>query len=131
MIGVDTNVLVRAVVVDDAQQAERAARFLRARDEFNPAFINPVVLAEFVWVLRAVYRMPRRVIVDILRAMIESAAYAFAERGAVLRAFHDYEAEVGNFTDRLIAEINDAHDCTATVTFDDEAAKTPPVASMP
>ena len=74
MIGIDTNVLVRAVIGDDAQQAAHAARFLRARDETNPAFINPVVAAEFVWVLRAAYRMPRHVIVDILRSMIESAA---------------------------------------------------------
>jgi len=131
MIGIDTNVLVRAVIGDDAQQAAHAARFLRARDETNPAFINPVVAAEFVWVLRAAYRMPRHVIVDILRAMIESAAYAFGEREAVLRAFHDYESGVGDFTDRLIAEINDANGCTATVTFDTEAAKIPPFAPIP
>ena len=131
MIGIDTNVLVRAVVADDAPQAALAARFLRARDEANPAFINPVVAAEFVWVLRAVYRMPRHVIVDILRSMIESAAYAFGEREAVLRAFRDYESGVGDFTDRLIAEVNYSHGCTATVTFDAEAAKIPPFAPMP
>jgi predicted nucleic-acid-binding protein len=131
MIGIDTNVLVRAVIGDDAQQAAHATRFLRARGEVDPAFINPVVAAEFVWVLRAVYRMPRHVIADILRSMIESAAYAFGEREAVLRAFHDYESGVGDFTDRLIAEINDANGCTATVTFDTEAAKIPPFAPMP
>ena len=74
MIGVDTNVLVRAVIADDAQQAAHAARFLRARDETNPAFINPVVAAEFVWVLRAAYRMPRQVIVDILRTVQKRSA---------------------------------------------------------
>ena len=131
MIGVDTNVLVRAVVVDDAQQAERAARFLQGHDESNPVFINPVVAAEFVWGLRAVYRIPRDVIIDILRSMVESAAYAFGEREAVLRAFRDYESGVGNFTDQLIAEIDDSHGCTATVTFDADAAKISPFGTVP
>jgi predicted nucleic-acid-binding protein len=131
VIGVDTNVLLRAVVVDDAQQAERTARFLQARDETEPAFINPVVLAEFVWVLRAVYLMPRDVIVDILRSMIESSGYAFAEREAVLRAFRDYESGIGSFTDRFIAEINDSHGCRETVTFDADAAKLAPFSLTP
>jgi predicted nucleic-acid-binding protein len=131
VIGVDSNVLVRAVVVDDARQANRAARFLQARDDSDPAFINPVVLAEFVWVLRAVYRMPRDEIVGILRSMIESDAYALGEREAVLRAFRDYETGVGNFTDRLIAEINDSHGCAGTVTFDADAAKLAPFSLVP
>lgn len=131
MIGVDTNVLVRAVVVDDARQADRAARLLRVHGKSDPVFVNPVVAAEFVWVLRAVYRTPRNVIVGILRSMVESAAYAFGEREAVLRAFRDYESGVGNFTDRLIAEINESHGCTATMTFDADAAKLAPFSIVP
>jgi len=34
----------------------------------------------------------------------------------VLRAFSRYESGVGDFTDRLIAEINDANGCTVTMT---------------
>jgi predicted nucleic-acid-binding protein len=131
VIGLDTNVLVRAVVLDDAEQADRAVRFLRDRSAVDPVFVNPVVAAELVWVLRAVYRMPRRTIVGILRSMIESAAYTFGERDAVVRAFHDYENGVGAFTDRLIAEINDSRGCTTTVTFDADAAKVPPFSPMP
>jgi len=73
MIASTPTFLVRAVMPTTRSKRRTPPRFLRARDETNPAFINPVVAAEFVWVLRAVYRMPRHVIVDILRAMIESA----------------------------------------------------------
>jgi predicted nucleic-acid-binding protein len=131
MIGLDTNVLVRAVVFDDAGQADRAVRFFRNRSVDDPVFVNPVVAAELVWVLGAVYRMPRTAIVGVLRSMIESAAYTFGERDAVVRAFHDYESGVGNFTDRLIAEINDSHGCATTVTFDAAAAKFQPFSAMP
>lgn len=131
MIGIDTNVLVRAVVLDDADQARRAKRWLEVRDPDDPAFVNPVVVAEFVWILRSIYRVPRRAIAEILRDMIESSAYIFGERRAVLRALFDYENGVGQFTDRLIAEINDTHGCSATVTFDSDAAKEPPFRPIP
>lgn len=131
MIGIDTNVLVRAVVLDDPGHGSRATRFLAARTADDPAYVNPVVTAELVWVLRSKYRMPRATIAEILRDMIESSGYVFGERRAVLRALFDYEAGIGQFTDRLIAEINDAHGCARTLTFDAGAAKRPPFARMP
>jgi predicted nucleic-acid-binding protein len=52
LIGVDTNVLVRYLVEDDAAQAEEAALFLRTRcSTETPAFVNRIVVAELVWVL--------------------------------------------------------------------------------
>jgi predicted nucleic acid-binding protein len=67
MIAVDTNVLVRYVTNDDAQQAARAVELL-ARDE--EVFVAKTVLLELEWVLRAVYELPgssvRRSILHVL-----------------------------------------------------------------
>ncbi len=131
MIGVDTNVLLRAVLLDDPEQSERASKFLTARGSEVPAVINSVVLAEFVWTLRAACRLPRSEIVSILRAMVESEGFHFVDREAVLRALRDYEIGIGAFTDRLIAEINDAHGCSSTATFDAKAAKYAPFTAVP
>jgi len=131
MIGVDTNVLLRAVMVDDREQTPRAQKVLSARSRDSPAVINSVVLAEFVWSLRSHYRAPRAEIAGILRDMIASEAYVFVDRDAVLDALHDYENGVGGFTDRLIAEINDRQGCETTLTFDAEAAEKPPFSPVP
>lgn len=130
MIGIDTNVLLRAVMVDDRSQARKAQLFLKARSRSEPALINSVVLAEFVWSLRAHFRVPRPEIASILRDMVSSESYEFSDRGAVLDALHSYENGIGDFTDRLIAEINDRVGCSATFTFDAEAAKHSPFSLM-
>jgi predicted nucleic-acid-binding protein len=131
MIGVDTNVLLRAVMLDDAGQAGRAQDVLVRCSAAEPALINSVVLAEFVWSLRSYYKMPRAEIAEILRDMVASEAYAFTEREAVLDALHDYENGIGGFTDRLIAESNFRHGGEPTLTFDAEAARRPPFAPVP
>ena len=57
MIGVDTNVLVRYIVADDADQTRRAAAFLEgAISVDDPGFVSVVVLVELVWVLERTYR---------------------------------------------------------------------------
>lgn len=51
-IAVDTNILIRAVVCDDAKQAAVAARLLKKAEIIA---VSLTCLCEFVWVLRRVY----------------------------------------------------------------------------
>ena len=131
MIGVGANVLLRAVLLDDPRQAKRAHALLEGSDTTAPAVVNSVVLAEFVWSLRSVYKVPRSEIITILRDLVGSRAYLFLNREAVLSALNDYENGFGGFTDRLIAEVNAAHGCEPTFTFDAEAAERPPSPLFP
>jgi predicted nucleic-acid-binding protein len=131
MIGVDTNVLLRAIMSDDPRHSPRSRSFLAGRTADDPAVVNAVVLAELVWSLRAAYGMSRPAIAGILRDMVESRSYRFQNRTSVLRALYDYEAGTGAFTDRLIAEINDELGCRSTVTFDQHAQRHPPFAAVP
>jgi predicted nucleic-acid-binding protein len=55
MIGVDTNVIVRLIVNDDADQVARAARLFEAEAILIPA----TVLIEAEWVLSRTYRLDR------------------------------------------------------------------------
>ena len=57
MRGIDTNVLVRFLTQDDAQQARKVDRLIadtRARRE--TLYVNAIVLCETIWVLRSAYR---------------------------------------------------------------------------
>lgn len=66
MIAVDTNVVVRLLVNDDAVQARSA----KALFERNQVFIAPTVLLETEWVLRAAYGLPPAQIHRLLLAVL-------------------------------------------------------------
>jgi len=66
MVVIDTNVLVRLLVNDDAGQARRA----RALFEREQVFISPTVLLESEWVLRSAYGLASARIIGLLRAVL-------------------------------------------------------------
>jgi predicted nucleic-acid-binding protein len=126
MIAVDTNILLRAVMADDPINTPLAQHLLDQRSQSDPAYVNVVVLAEFVWSLRVSFKLPRERIETILRGLIESDAIVLQHRSAVLQAFSDFEEGIGGFTDRLIAEVNLGAGCATTMTLDKNASKHPP-----
>ncbi len=94
----DTNVLVRAVVRDDVQQARAAGRLLKAAETIA---ITQPCLCEFVWVLRRVYGFGTDDIVSAIEALLNAANVQVnrpaADAGlAILKAG-------GDFADGLIA----------------------------
>ena len=91
-ISVDTNVLVRSVVRDDAQQALAADNALK--DAAVIAVALPA-LCEFVWVLRKVYALAPADIASAIRALLDTGNLAVnrpaAEAGlAMLGAGGDF-----------------------------------------
>ena len=97
-ITVDTNVLVRAVVRDDAKQSRAAVRVLR---EAELIAVPLPVLCEFVWVLRRVYSLSVEEISAAIEALIGSKNVT-VNRAAV-EAGLDVLQQGGDFADGLIA----------------------------
>lgn len=64
---VDTSVIVRYLMGDQADMAEAAARIM---DGDEDVYVTDVVLAETAYVLTSVYRVPREAVVDHLVAVI-------------------------------------------------------------
>ncbi len=97
-ITVDTNVLVRAVVRDDKDQA-RVAMALLAKAKI--VAVSQTCLCEFVWVLRKVYGFGRNDIIAALEALLDSANVvtdrAAADAGLALLKVG------GDFADAVIA----------------------------
>ena len=54
MIAIDTNVVVRFLVNDDPEQAQRARRLIESED----VFLSTTALLETEWVLRVAYKRP-------------------------------------------------------------------------
>ncbi len=124
MIGIDTNVLVRYLVQDDAEQAARATAFLSSEcTSERPGWINRIVLCQLVWVLERSYRSSREEIAGVLEALAQTAELQVENLASVwnaLRAYRDHQAD---FADALLAATNLAHGCETTVTFDKKAAR--------
>ena len=95
---VDTNVLVRAVVRDDAAQARIAAKVLSDAEVIAVAL---PCLCEFVWVLRRVYNFQPSDVATAIRALV-AAANVEVNRPAVELGLLVFEAG-GDFADGIIA----------------------------
>jgi predicted nucleic-acid-binding protein len=68
-VAVDTNVLIRAAVRDDLQQARAAAKILRNEE----SIVIPIVaLCEFVWVMRQGFKMPAIEVAQSIRSLLDS-----------------------------------------------------------
>jgi predicted nucleic-acid-binding protein len=97
-IVVDTNVLVRAAVQDDPEQALAAKRTLK---EAEQAIVGRHALCEFIWVLRHTYRLPKREIATALHSLL-NAKNVVVDDAAVAAGFDAMEAGA-DFADGVIA----------------------------
>ena len=97
-VAVDTNVLVRAVVLDDPVQADVAARVLTDAELIAVAM---PCLCEFVWVLLRVYDFQPADAAAAIRALL-AAANVEVNRPAAEAGLSVLEAG-GDFADGVIA----------------------------
>lgn len=130
MIGLDSNVLLRAALNDDKDQSPAAYAFLRELSQDSPGVINVVVLSELAWTLRT-KGMARRDVLDRLTALLESDAYLVSDREAVGRAIERCRSHKLEFPDALISEINLLTGAPTTITFDKDALRTPAFSPVP
>lgn len=121
MRAVDTNVLVRVVARDDADQ-------LRAAEDFiaTGAWISHVVLAEAVWVLTSVYGLAPREVVATVERLLGHETLTFEDPDVVAAALGQYRARPAlKFSDCLIVAIAAGAGKTPVATFDRDLAKLP------
>jgi len=97
-VAVDTNVLVRAAVRDDIDQADAATK-LMARAKMVAIAVPS--LCEFVWVLRSVYRFQSSDIAKAIRTLL-AAENVEANRAAIDAGLAILDGG-GDFADGVIA----------------------------
>ena len=97
-ITADTNVLLRAAVQDDPDQARQAAKLLQ---QAELVAVPVPVFCEFVWVLRRGYKVSTPEISDAVRRLIKSANVV-VNRPAIEAGLSVLNAG-GDFADGVIA----------------------------
>ena len=120
MIGLDTNVLVRLLADDDADQTARARRAIAAAEAASePVLINDIVLVETAWTMRTRFRARKEAITGFVSGVIDAPAFAFDNRSVVEEALSLYRTSSADFADCLVVARNTSLGVRATLSFDE------------
>ncbi len=118
MIGLDTNVLVRYVMQDDAKQSPIATRLIEDLTPDSPGFVPVVTLVELVWVLSSAYGLSREQIATTMDVLLRSKELVIDQAQTVLAALRSFQAGRADFADCLIVRTAQGAGCDVTMTFD-------------
>ena len=119
MLAVDTNVLVRLLVRDDAKQAKAADQFIA-----TGAWVSHLVLAETLWVLQAVYNRKAAQIAAALNLLLEHESLVLQDAETVRAALVQFQLKPAlGFSDCLVLEIARKAGHLPLGTFDKALAK--------
>jgi predicted nucleic-acid-binding protein len=131
MIGLDTNVLLRLFVEDDAGQSARARRYVDTATADEPCLINTVVLAEFAWALARKMKQKRAEVARLLEEVLSADDLHIPDRRAAERALSAYRSGKADFPDYFLAAVNAELGCASTATFDRAALDYPAFSCVP
>lgn len=96
MLAVDTNLVVRLLANDDAEQTRRAAALFAS----ERIFISKTVLLESEWVLRFSYELPQEVILQALRNIVGLPNVMVEQQREIVEALDGFEQGL-DFADAL------------------------------
>lgn len=126
MLGIDTNVVMRLIVRDDAEQTRRARKLIdQSLERDERVLVSLLVLIESEWVLRSSYGFKKDIVLEMFRALLEARELSFEDETAVEEALFRWKESSVGFADCLITAHNRQLGCRATATFDVKAARLP------
>ena len=119
MRAVDTNILVRLFMRDDAAQAEIAEEFIE-----RGAWVSHVVLVEAMWTLRTSYALDHAEIARIIAMLLEHQQLVVHDADVIAAALDDYRRKPSlGFSDCLTLEIAKKAGHIPLGTFDRDLSK--------
>lgn len=124
MAALDTHVLVRFLVRDDASQLALAQGLLRRCALAGELLFVPITVAlELEWVLRSVFRFDKKTVVNTFGQLLGTFELRFESEGALEAAVATYAETDADFSDCLHAALAGMAGEQPMWTFDKAAAK--------
>jgi predicted nucleic-acid-binding protein len=120
-VGIDTNIVLRLIVDDDADQRLAVLNFGAGLNRDYLGFITIVSLIETDWALRTQYGFKRDRVVAALKRITSIRGVTIQKADIVAAALRLVDAENADFADALIALQSRESGCTTTLTFDRKA----------
>jgi predicted nucleic-acid-binding protein len=124
MIALDTNVLLRYLVQDDPAQSPKATEIVERRlTRQEPGFVSLVCILEIVCVLGSLYKRSRSQIAGHIEMILAADTLQVQNEQEVYQGVTALRNGSGTFEDALIGGLGAWWGCSATLTFDQNAAK--------
>lgn len=130
MIGIDTNILVRAFLGDEPFQSKLAQNCMLQASEKGGLFISSYAILEFAWVLK-VKKFARPDIYHAIITLIDSPGVTIGQREVVIHAlekFHKGKADLGDY---MIWAESQTSGASTIKTFDQNFLAESPSISLP
>ena len=118
MIGLDTNVLARYYIDDDADAEAKRQRLAARRliESGQPLMVSKSVILELEWVMRGYYGFDQGEVASVMRHLLDQVHITVEDRDAIERAPSNCEAGI-DFADAL--HHASYKSCDSVATFDD------------
>lgn len=124
MAVLDTNVLVRYLVQDDAAQAAAAKKLIRkCVSSGQSLFVPTSVVVELEWVLRSSFEFSKDEMLQTFADLLSSVELTFQDAGAVEVALLRYAKGAADFSDCMHIALAAQAGEQPLWTFDKKAAK--------
>ena len=123
MIGLDTNVLLRYIMQDDANQSALATRLVESLSVASPGFVPLVSVVELAWVLSSAYALDRSQVVQALESLLRTKELSVERAEIVWKALRVFQSGSADFADCLIERSAAVAGCDKTMTFDRGAVR--------
>jgi predicted nucleic-acid-binding protein len=121
VIAVDTNILLRYLVQDEAAQAVLANDLIENKlSAARPGFIAITVLIETVWVLQRRYRQSTAEIRSVVARLLEAPQIVVDQSAVVKTAL---ALDHPDLADAVVHAAGRANGCERTLTFDRQFAR--------
>lgn len=125
-VGIDANVLLRALLDDHPRQSASAKRLLADLGPEREGYVGVSALLEMFWTLRSRYGLSREALSNLVNQLLSVENLTIESSAAVARATARFRRERCDFQDALLAERNLEADCGLTYTFDVDASRRVP-----
>lgn len=123
MIAIDTNILVRYITQDHAEQSSKAQKLVESLTDRNPGYVTAITLVELTWVLESCYEADRDQIATVLTTLLRVASLRVESAETVWQALRRFTNASAEFADCLITQLALTAGCKKVFTFDKKAAK--------
>lgn len=122
MKALDTNILVRFLIEDNARMADAAAKTLEeAENKKEPLFVSLLVALELNWVLASCYQFSRGDILDAFDELLAMPALTFEASDCLNRMIALGRTTTLDISDLLIGLKAEKEGCDITLTLDRRA----------
>ena len=120
----DTNVLVRLIVHDDATQALAVSRLLEQHVRRSESlWVAVTVMLELEWVLRSRYKFTKTEVIRAFSSLLSTIELIFESEDAMEQALASYEEGGADFGGYLHLSLAQKGSALAFWTFDAKAAR--------